>query len=412
MPKRVMALAAFILLALGGYGVVRFVAPANSREAKVASVDLPSAVPVVTAAAEVRIFEDSVKVQGNLRAKNFALVSPRSDGMLEDIAVREGDEVVAGKTLLFRGDTTNLEKRVQMARQDLLAARFAREQQSASVQKTDVELRRAEKDFARFEALYKEKAVSKSLFEDKQSAYDQLRSMKQLVQSGLSMARETERKAASSLAMAEKDLQDAYMYAPINGVVTKRMAEPGEMGTRGKPILRIDDVGTVEAVAYLPGQFYGDVREGKTTVRLGVEGRWERSARVTYKSAVVDPTLRTFEIRTVLSGDEHSVVPGVLVNMRVVRTERSGVGVPYEALLERNAGRVLFLTDGRTAREIPVTPGLETGGWVEIARGEVSSGDAVVVQGQTRLSDGAAVAVRGADLQSGTVRSSDQTKGQ
>ncbi|HQF92330.1 MAG TPA: efflux RND transporter periplasmic adaptor subunit [Synergistaceae bacterium] len=394
MPKRVLMLATLMILALGGYGVVRFVGPANSREVKGASVDQPQAMPVVTALAEVRSFEDSVKVQGTLRAKNFALVSPRSDGMLEEIAVSEGDPVEAGKTLLFRGDTTNLEKRVQMARQDLLAARFAREQQAASVRKTDVELRRAKSDFDRFEALYREQAVSQSVYEDKQAVYDQLQSMRQLVQSGLAMAREAERKAEASLAMAEKDLQDAYMYAPISGVVTKRMAEPGEVGSRGKPILRIDDVGTVEAVAYLPGQFYGDVREGRTSVRLGEEERWERVAPVTYKSSVVDPTLRTFEIRTVLSGDGEHVVPGVLVNMRVVRTERRGVGVPYEALLERNSGKVIFLTDGQTAREVSVTPGLETGGWVEIVRGEVASGDAVVVQGQSRLSDGSMVTVR------------------
>ena len=400
MPKRVLVLATLMLLALGGYGVARFVGPANSREVKGASVDQPQAMPVVTVPAEVRSFEDSVKVQGTLRAKNFALVSPRSDGMLEEIAVNEGDRVEAGKTLLFRGDTTNLEKRVQMARQDLLAARFAREQQAASVRKTDVELRRAKSDFDRFDALYQEHAVSKSVYEDKQAVYDQLQSMKQLVQSGLAMARETERKAEASLAVAEKDLQDAYMYAPISGVVTKRMAEPGEMGSRGKPILRIDDVGTVEAVAYLPGQFYGDVREGRTSVRLGEEERWERVAPVTYKSPVVDPTLRTFEIRTVLSGDGEHVVPGVLVNMRVVRTERTGVGVPYEALLERNSGKVIFLTDGHTAREVPVTPGLETNGWVEVVRGEVASGDEVVVQGQSRLSDGSAVTVRNRETKS------------
>ena len=400
MPKRVLVLATLMLLALGGYGVARFVGPANSREVKGASVDQPQAMPVVTVPAEVRSFEDSVKVQGTLRAKNFALVSPRSDGMLEEIAVNEGDRVEAGKTLLFRGDTTNLEKRVQMARQDLLAARFAREQQAASVRKTDVELRRAKSDFDRFDALYQEHAVSKSVYEDKQAVYDQLQSMRQLVQSGLAMAREAERKAEASLAMAEKDLQDAYMYAPISGVVTKRMAEPGEVGSRGKPILRIDDVGTVEAVAYLPGQFYGDVREGRTSVRLGEEERWERVAPVTYKSSVVDPTLRTFEIRTVLSGDGEHVVPGVLVNMRVVRTERRGVGVPYEALLERNSGKVIFLTDGHTAREVPVTPGLETNGWVEVVRGEVASGDEVVVQGQSRLSDGSAVTVRNRETKS------------
>ena len=49
-----------MLLALGGYGVVRFVAPANSRETQGVSVDQLQTVPVVTVLAEVRSFEDSV----------------------------------------------------------------------------------------------------------------------------------------------------------------------------------------------------------------------------------------------------------------------------------------------------------------------------------------------------------------
>lgn len=393
MSKRVVALAVLLVLAAGGYGVSRFVRPADSQETKV-EAPASAAVPVVTVAVGSRTFVDAVRVQGNLRAKNFALVSPRSDGMLEEIAVREGDAVVAGKTLLFRGDTTNLEKRVQIARQNLQSARFAREQQGASVQKTEVELRRAEKDFNRFQNLYQEKAVSKSLFEDKQAVYDQLRSVKKLSQSGYDQAREEERKAASALAMAEKDLRDAFMYAPISGVVTKRMAEPGEIGSAGKPVLRVDDVTVVEAVAFLPGQYYGDVEEGVTAVRLGVEGRWERHAPVSYKSAVVDPSLRTFEVRCLLSGDRKAVVPGVLVPMRVVLAERPGVGVPAEAVLERGGGKVVFVAEGEKARMVSVTLGIEADGWVEVVQGAVDSGDAVVVQGQFRLNDGSPVSVR------------------
>jgi len=47
-----------------------------------------------------------------------------------------------------------------------------------------------------------------------------------------------------------------------------------------------------------------------------------------------------------------------------------------------------------------VTPGLETNGWVEVVRGEVASGDEVVVQGQSRLSDGSAVTVRNRETKS------------
>ena len=54
--------------------------------------------------------------------------------------------------------------------------------------------------------------------------------------------------------MAQKDLRDALVYAPISGVVSKRYKEPGEMGGAGQPVIRLEDPAVVEAVALLPAR--------------------------------------------------------------------------------------------------------------------------------------------------------------
>jgi RND family efflux transporter MFP subunit len=310
--------------------------------------------------------------------------------------------VVAGKTLLFVVDDEKLRKEVEMARQTLGAARFAREQSAAGLQRAEVELRRAEKDLGRFRSLRDENAVSLSRYDDAEALRDQLLSLRRASAKGLALAGEEERKAAAALRIAERNLRDARAYAPLSGRVSRRMAEPGEMGSKGKPVIRIDDVSDIEASAFLPGQVYPRVLRGKTRIRVGVQGlgegdpgRWLGEAPVSYKSPVVDPTLRTFEVKCRLSGDGERIVPGCLVDLRILLGERRGPGVPSEAVLERGGRKVVFRAEGRVARMVPVETGLESEGWTEIRKGNLRPGSPVVTKGQFLLNDGSPLRIGG-----------------
>ncbi|WP_213694277.1 efflux RND transporter periplasmic adaptor subunit [Aminiphilus sp.] len=347
------------------------------------------AVIVVLEKAESARFEDVIKVQGNLKAKNFALVSSRTDNLIEEIFVREGDRVVGGETKLFRLDGLRLEKEVQIAQRDLQSARLGMQEQAANLQKTEVELRKAEVDYRRYKNLYEEGTVSKSALEERQSLYEQLLFLQRRARSLVDLAKETERKALSALAIAEKELRDAVTVAPLDGIVSQRMAEPGEMAGKGKPILRIDDVTALEASAFLPGQFYARVIPGETIVRIGTPDWGPEDLVVTYKSPVVDTTLRTFEIKCDMKGDGLRIVPGVLVDMRIVLASHEGLGVPLTAVLERGGAKVVFVARDGFARMVRVETGLETAGRVEITGGDLTSSDMVVVKGQFLLNDGA-----------------------
>ena len=80
-------------------------------------------VAVVLQPAEEREFKEGFVVQGNLQAKDFALVGPLIPGTLEKIYVDEGDAVVAGETVLFESDAVKVREAVQVSRQDLALAK-------------------------------------------------------------------------------------------------------------------------------------------------------------------------------------------------------------------------------------------------------------------------------------------------
>ncbi len=391
--------AAVVALVLLGAGIVVYqrmrpdaTTAAESEQASgAAEVTAPEGVPVVLQAAERRTFRESIEVQGNLQARNFALVSPKIGGVLDAVYVDEGDQVIAGETPLFQSDSVKLQKAIDIAEQNLKVARLARVESQANLRRTEAELAKIASDYRRYKSLHERGVVSEGAYEEIASAYEQAQAMETHAESVVAVADEQAQSAEIALTLAEQDLRDSLMIAPLSGTVSARMAEPGENGAVGTPVLRIDDVENLEASTYLPGQYYGRVVPGTTPVRIGAEGSWWGDYGIRYKSPTVDPGLRTFEIRCDVPGDGERAVPGVLVQMLVVLEEREGLGVPTNAIVQRADRRVVFVVDNGTAAMRVVEVGLATDGWSEVTGGELKPDDRVVVQGQFLLDDGSAV---------------------
>ena len=121
----------------------------------------------------------------------------------------------------------------------------------AALQRAAIELDRAAKEYRRFQALHEEDVVSQSGFDDVESRYRQMASMRDLSRSTLKAAGENVRKADAALRIAQKNLRDSLVLSPLTGVVSKRLAEPGEAGKVGTPVVRVDDPRLLEAAVRL-----------------------------------------------------------------------------------------------------------------------------------------------------------------
>ena len=385
---------ALLSLAVIGYAARgRFGGARASVEPAPPDAARAGAVSVILGEVASRAFEESIRVQANLEARKFAIVSLRLPGLISDVFVNEGDEVVAGQTRLFRIDSLRLERAVDVARQELKVAESKRREKEAYVEQVNADLRKAEIDLKRSRGLFESKVVSSDELEARQADYDRFVAMAKHSVGLLDVEREEESKSAASLAIAEKDLADAVSIAPLTGRVTRRMAEPGETGVPGTPVLRVEDVSALDVSAWLPGQYYVRIEPGVTQVSVRAPGLSAEST-VSYKSPTVEASLRTFEIKCPLSGDGKCAVPGALVDATVVLTRRDGLAVPIDAVQERAGRKVIFLADGDTARLVPVTSGLETDGFVEVSGDGLSAGSRVVLVGQFMLEDGSPIVAR------------------
>ena len=200
--------------------------------------------------------------------------------------------------------------------------------------------------------------------------------------------------AHAAFKIAQKDLSDSVVYAPITGKVSIRLQEPGESAELGKPVVRIDDTTIIEASAYLPAQYYAMVTIDNTPLRITVSGINVGSYPVSYKSPTINPKLRTFEVKCLIKNPPDGIVPGAMANIDVILTSRKSLALPSTSIQQRGGKTVIFTTQNNTARMVAVGTGLINEGWAEILEGNVTEDSSVVIMGQNMLDDASAVSVQ------------------
>ena len=338
---------------------------------------------------ETRTFEERIQVQGTLEAKNYANVSARVDGTLEELPVDKGDVVVERSTKLFVVDKANRERSVATARQSVATAAQTLKVAQANVERVRVELKKAELDKDRFVRLYKNGSATANELESYTTQYEAARAGLKYAEASEGAASEQLKAAEIALATAEKDLADCTVYAPLGGVVSKRLKEPGEEASKGGIVLRIEDLETLEAVAYIPAAYYGRLEVGKTMVRLAVNGKEVGEYPVTYRSPVIDPALRTFEIKALVRGNAAvGLVPGVMADMTIVLVRREGLAVPTHSVLNRRQGTLIYIPKDGRAVPCGVKVGLENDGFSEIFPAPLTEGGLEPQEGEKAVSEG------------------------
>jgi len=219
-----------------------------------------------------------------------AQLGPNSSGLIARINVAEGDRVRRGQ-VVFKLDDRDAALRVQQARAALEAAR--------------VNLRAVQTEYDRTKPMFDEKAVNRM-------QWDQLVAR-------LDGAKVGVQQAEVALSMADKALSDATVRSPIDGVVTAKMKNEGEMATTMPPtvILVVQDQSVLELRLRLPEHALGQIKIGDVvTARFDALGT-TRQARVTRINQAVDARTRTVEVVADIPNPDRSLKSGLLAAVQL-----------------------------------------------------------------------------------------------
>ncbi|MES2037899.1 MAG: efflux RND transporter periplasmic adaptor subunit [Pseudomonadota bacterium] len=181
-------------------------------------------------------------LSGALRAINQAAVKAKVAGDITEVLVREGEAVQAGQVLI-KMDSSDYLARQEQAKGALAAAQG------------QMEIARLARDNNK--ALLEKSFISKNAYDNTNSQY------------AIALANIDSAKGA--LNVAQKALADTVIRAPISGMISNRMVQPGEKISPDNRLLDVVDLRMLEMEAPVPTQDIASVKIGQV-VQLKIEG--------------------------------------------------------------------------------------------------------------------------------------------
>ncbi|MDG2524255.1 efflux RND transporter periplasmic adaptor subunit [Stenotrophomonas sp. HITSZ_GD] len=321
-----------------------------------------SALAVSLAPAQAQTMARTVLVSGPVSAfEEMQLGVELSGQRVTALNVDVGEWVKRGQVLLEL-DHRTLDSELAQADATLRQAQTAEELASLN--------------YARGAKLANEKLISAS-------SLDELRAARADAQAQTATAR-----ARRDAARLQRDF--AELRAPADGVISKRLVQPGQVVAAGSELLRLIRDNRLEWRAELSEAQLAGVAVGNS-VTLPYAGQ-EVIGRIRAVSPGVDSQTRTGTIYADLPAPG-ALKPGVYVEGRIVTGDGQALTIPSASIVQRDGHSYVFTVDDKQqAQRRRVRTGQVADGRTEIVEG-LKAGDQVVVEGAGFLGEGDRVRV-------------------
>lgn len=310
-------------------------------------------VPVSVKEIEPETFNHYVITYGEVKAKNYAMISPEMNGRVEKIHVSEGEYVKEGQ-LLVSLNTESIDQQIKGV-------------------KSSLEL--AVKTFQKLDTLWKQNIGSEidylSAKNNKESLESQLESLQ-----------------------AQKRM--AQISAPFNGVVDKIFPKKGELASPTFPVIEFVDLSRLTIKADVSEAYIGKINKGQL-VELTFSALPEINIKtpVIRVSKVINSASRTFEIEMEIDNPGEKIKPNIVSTIKVNDfSSDSAFVVPSLAVRKDVSGQYVYSVEQKDNKNIVSKKYVTTGFSYEektlITEG-LQKGEKVVVKGYHLVSSGVEV---------------------
>jgi len=339
-------------------------------------------VPVEVETVTAGPIAQTIELTGWIRANQVVEVASKVAGRVESLQVILDD---GSKADVEEGLVVKKGQRIAVIDHDVYLAQLAAAK--ATVEARAVELSDAEREKNRMLALYKSGSST-------EQAKDKAVTAAQLAGASLNAAK-------ANLELAQVNLKESDVVSPIDGIVTAKHIDQGNMINAGSKIVTVADLKTVKVIVSVAEKYGAEIAAG-TPAELGVDAYPDR----VFKSSVysvypaLDEQTHTIQIEIRLDnpGTPGLLKPGMFAKVTLTTNRKDNVVVisrdvvlggkidkPYVYVIE-NASEQL------KAHKRLVDIGIIQADKCEITDG-LKPGDTIVVNGMQYLADGINVEV-------------------
>ena len=253
---------------------------------------------VKLAAVSERPVEQVQEYTATVEAEVKNNIAPASPVRIDQIFVEVGDRVKKGQKL------------VQM--------------DAANLKQMKLQLENKQIEFNRTDELYKVGGASKSEWDAQK------------------MALEVQQTAYNNL------LENTTLTSPIDGVVTARNYDNGDMYSGGAPVLVVEQITPVKLMINVSEAYFTKVRKGEPVkVTLDVYGDEVFNGNVSLVYPTIDATTRTFPVEIKLPNKDQRIRPGMFARAILNFGVEDNVVVPDLAIVQQagSGDRYVYVYD-------------------------------------------------------------------
>jgi membrane fusion protein (multidrug efflux system) len=318
----------------------------TALQAQVGTQDSTKGADVSAITLKPGMFTNYVQIQGRIDAQDNVTAYPQANATITAIYVKVGDHVSKGEVLAQLDNS-------------VLVQNIAQAQAQANL----------------YQQLYQRQ---KNLWDQKIGTEVQfLQAQTQL---------QTAQKQVASLH------QQADLYrivSPINGTVDQMDLKLGAVATPGAQGsgIRVINADNLKVKADVPESYSSSVNQGDNVKILFPDVADSLTTRVTFAAKVIDPGSRSFGIEIKLPHNKE-YRPNMTAVLKIADySKRNTIVVPVNAIQKSDEGDYVYINVNGYAKRKPITEGATSGGLTEIKSG-LSSGDQLITEGASELSDG------------------------
>ncbi len=335
---RIMPIAVAVLLAAGC---------GNTKNKAVEETVVEEVVPTVSVTqVSIREVPQEATYTSTIQAYVKNNIAPQTAGRISRILVDIGDFVKKGQVVAEMDQT-------QLAQVEL-------------------QLKNNETEFNRLKELYEVGGLSKSDLDAIEMAYK------------------------VSKTQYENLKENATLVSPINGVITARNYDAGDMYAMAAPIYTVEQIVPVKLLVGISETDYSKVKKGDS-VEITADALPGKTfyGKIRKIYPTVDPTTRTFTVEVVIDNNYSTLRPGMFVRATVKFGANNSVVIPDVAVVKQQGSGerfVYILNEDGTVTYQKIVLGRRMGAEYEVLEG-IADGAKVVTGGQIRLKDGIKVIV-------------------
>ncbi len=345
--------------------------------------------PTVTVVRPVRtILTETVLVTGTLVAKREILIAPEIEGQrIIALLAEEGDRVKKDQ-VLARLDQQVILTQLAQNTAALARANAAIAQAKSNIARTQAQFQQADNALKRARILLKNRNVSTSLFEQRQSAARTAKAQLVSARDGLAVARAERSQVEARHKELNWRLSKTEIRAPAAGIISRRNAKIGSVATgavTSRPLFHLVQAGKIELDAEVPEATMRKIRKGQIAIISTPDGL-RRSGKVRLVAPEIDRTTRLGSLRISFSKSSGFRVGG-FARGRITTATANALAIPLSAIVFTPVGTMAKRVVKGRVQLVAIKTGIQMNDLVAVKSG-LTTEDDVVTNAGSFLRDG------------------------